>query len=555
MDSILDLRTQCPHCQNVYMRPGALESHLRQKHADKPLFSREDIRRRIRERRQDEQIRLPAYHHSDEEELVDMELDRDSSSASDTDDSHDGPELVPGLDNWSDHDSDAQSQSSAGDIIPDRERQDEEEQIEIYPDAGKPMGPVPDYENHACLDQPFYPFANARAFSTANEMIQNNWSDKQIDRWFNGGNQPNSADLGFQSAHLLQKHLDGMDGHLPRYTSGKVTIGGRRQKFYVRDPVQCAAYLIKQRCYRKYLSYAPRREYTGGDTREPVYSEMCTGNWWWETQEKLPNGATVLPLICSSDETHLTNFSGDQKAWPLYVTIGNLDSAVRNKPSYLAYIVVALLPVPPKFQGISKTDDNKLRREAQAALLQVVTHLFQPLQRYSETGIQLPCADGFIRDCHPILASYIADHSEQTKNLHAVKQNCCPKCEVAATATGEYIHEPELYAMRRRPARYIAKYRELRAATEKAEIKEIEDWFEARHAHPRRNLFWNLPLVDAYDLHRPDILHNLHLGTIIPFLLPFYLRLDEVNAILRYDQAFHGVDTSIPQIPSKARLV
>jgi hypothetical protein len=516
MEPILDLRTQCPHCDNVYIRSGALVTHLRQKHPDKPLISHEDLQRRILERREDERDRLPAYHHSDEEELGNIEVsDGDSLGASDTDDSDEGPELVPGLGNWSDHDSDAQSQASAGDIVPERERQEEQdEEVEIYPDAGKPMGPDPDYENHPYLDQPFHPFANARAFSTANEMIQNNWADKQIDRWFNGGNQPNSADLGFQSAHLLQKHLDKMDGHLPQYKVGKVVVGGRRLKFHFRDPVQCAAYLIKQRCYKKYISYAPRREYTGGDTRERVYSEMCTGDWWWETQAKLPNGATILPLVCSSDETHLTNFSGDQKAWPLYLTIGNLDSVVRNKPSYLAYVVIALLPVPPKFQGISKSDDDQLRREAQAALFQVATHVFQPLQKHSESGIRLPCADGFIRHCHPILASYIADHSEQTKNLHAIKQNCCPKCEVPAIATGQYITEHELQAMRRRPARYLAKYNALRAATERVEIKEIEDWFKAKHAHPRRNLFWNLPLVDAYDLHRPDILHNLHLGTI-----------------------------------------
>ena len=221
---------------------------------------------------------------------IEPEVDEwDSLRDSDTDSSDDGPERVPGLDNWSNHDSEAHSQSSAGDIVPERERQDEEaEQVESFPDAGKPIGPVPDYDNDPYLDQPFHPFANARAFSTANEIIQNNWSDKQIDRWFNGGNQPNSADLGFQSAHLLQKHLDRMDGHLPRYKSGKVTIGGRRQKFYFRDPVQCAAYLIKQRCYKKHLSYAPKREYTGGDIRERVYSEMCTGDWWWESPGKAP---------------------------------------------------------------------------------------------------------------------------------------------------------------------------------------------------------------------------------------------------------------------------
>ena len=97
MDSILDLRTQCPHCKNVYQRSGALESHLRRKHADKPLFSREDIQKPIRERLQNERTRLPTYNHSDEEELVEIEPEVDSLRDSDTNSSDDGPERVPGL--------------------------------------------------------------------------------------------------------------------------------------------------------------------------------------------------------------------------------------------------------------------------------------------------------------------------------------------------------------------------------------------------------------------------------------------------------------------------
>jgi hypothetical protein len=32
----------------------------------------------------------------------------------------------------------------------------------------------------------------------------------------------------------------------------------------------------------------------------------------------------VVPLVFMSDATHLTNFAGDKKAWPVYMTIGNL---------------------------------------------------------------------------------------------------------------------------------------------------------------------------------------------------------------------------------------
>jgi hypothetical protein len=45
-----------------------------------------------------------------------------------------------------------------------------------------------------------------------------------------------------------------------------------------------------------------------------IYSEMNTGDWWWDKQDQLPAGATVVSVICASDKTHLTNFSGNQHA-------------------------------------------------------------------------------------------------------------------------------------------------------------------------------------------------------------------------------------------------
>jgi len=43
-------------------------------------------------------------------------------------------------------------------------------------------------------------------------------------------------------------------------------------------------------------------------------------------QTLLDDGDTVIPIIIMSDATQLTNFSGDKKAWPVYMTIGNLSA-------------------------------------------------------------------------------------------------------------------------------------------------------------------------------------------------------------------------------------
>ena len=46
-------------------------------------------------------------------------------------------------------------------------------------------------------------------------------------------------------------------------------------------------------------------------------------------QEGLLEGATVSPIILASDKTKLTAHSGDKQAWPIYLTIGNIDKKIQ----------------------------------------------------------------------------------------------------------------------------------------------------------------------------------------------------------------------------------
>ncbi|KAI5777382.1 hypothetical protein EDC01DRAFT_624178, partial [Geopyxis carbonaria] len=71
-----------------------------------------------------------------------------------------------------------------------------------------------------------------------------------------------------------------------------------------------------------------------------------------DTQKKLPRQATLVPLIFSSDETHLTNFSRGKKAWTVYMTIENFNATVRSSSCCRAQVLVALLPIHPKKCGI-----------------------------------------------------------------------------------------------------------------------------------------------------------------------------------------------------------
>ena len=74
--------------------------------------------------------------------------------------------------------------------------------------------------------------------------------------------------------------------------------------------------------------YGPIRQYN--DKNKRVYTEMHTRDWWWETQEQLPNSSTIVPLLIGTDKTVLTQYHGDIAAWPVYLTIRNLKAKVRR---------------------------------------------------------------------------------------------------------------------------------------------------------------------------------------------------------------------------------
>jgi len=65
-------------------------------------------------------------------------------------------------------------------------------------------------------------------------------------------------------------------------------------------------------------------------------------------QTQIPIGSTVVPVLFESHQIHLTNFSGEKKLWPLYMSIGNIKSTVPNKPMMNLWIQIALLPIPTK---------------------------------------------------------------------------------------------------------------------------------------------------------------------------------------------------------------
>jgi len=80
---------------------------------------------------------------------------------------------------------------------------------------------------------------------------------------------------------------------------------------------------------------------------------MYTWDWCWNEQDKLPAGASLVPFIFLSDSIHLTAYVGDKKIWPVYMTIGNLSSVIRMKPTTHSVDIIAVLLEKAKYSAQS----------------------------------------------------------------------------------------------------------------------------------------------------------------------------------------------------------
>jgi len=87
----------------------------------------------------------------------------------------------------------------------------------------------------------------------------------------------------------------------------------------------------------------------------------------------------VVPLIFMSDGTHLSNFAGDKKEWPVYMTIGNLASKISQIPSTHSIVMVALLPIPIKNRIIPQKRLDEQQHTNQEVLSEVLWRVLHPL--------------------------------------------------------------------------------------------------------------------------------------------------------------------------------
>jgi hypothetical protein len=145
-----------------------------------------------------------------------------------------------------------------------------------------------------------------------------------------------------------------------------------------------------------------------GQCRYVLQSVSSVSMFLTVLQSQLPDGATLLGIVLSSDKTNLSAMTGGRVAHPLLLSLANLLIDFRMKATNHAFLLLALLPVPKFIHKDRKTRGVLENRMAHECLDFILT----PLKKAAEIGIMMSDPTGSLRYMFTPLAAYIVDVQE-----------------------------------------------------------------------------------------------------------------------------------------------
>ena len=162
-----------------------------------------------------------------------------------------------------------------------------------------------------------------------------------------------------------------------------------------------------------------------------------------EVRATLRQGDTLVPLSFMSDRTYVINFAGKKKEWPVYMTIGNLSSKIRQMPSMHTVVMVALLPIPIKNRNIPQKRLDEQRQINREVLNEVLRQVLQPptFKQHPNTESRyynVLSADGNCWHWKPVLTAWLADCPKYS-NLHHLEHHVCFWCDCSMNELVDYV--------------------------------------------------------------------------------------------------------------------
>ncbi|KAG8992804.1 hypothetical protein FRB90_000895 [Tulasnella sp. 427] len=401
--------------------------------------------------------------------------------------------------------------SQSHSVIEPEEYQDHNTRIrDVFKGAGKVIAQrESQYENQTkkskLENSPYTPFTGALDYNVGKWAKELGPGDNALSKLLAIPGVVEALGLSWRNARELNQIIDHELPNLASWNRMSFTLEGTDHEVecFYQDPLECVQALYGNPAWASDLHIAPERHYTDDSKTNRIYDELNTGNWWWKTQAKLGDGATVVPIIVSTDKTSLKVLSSGSEAYPAYLTIGNIPKATRRKPSMHAQLLFAYLPTE-QFTATMLSKDQ-VRRAKHQAIHHAMKRIFKSLKVAGRDGVEMASGDGKVRRCHLIVAVYVADYPEQclvtcTRYMH------CPICHVEPNDLGKYGE-----SRRRRQRETVQKLDQARDASTRVGANLILK--EAGNTDTLEPFVTGLPFTDRNQSITPDILHQLYQGS------------------------------------------
>ncbi|KAG8824504.1 hypothetical protein FRC17_009084 [Serendipita sp. 399] len=312
-----------------------------------------------------------------------------------------------------------------------------------------------------------------------------------------------STNLSFRSGKTMRQRIKRLPTPRIQWKTTKIVprSGTTSSTVYLsyRDPVDAIRSLLDRPSLAKYVTFAPERHWKNKAEGTRVYSEIFTGEWAWKTQATLKPGSTLLAVLLGSDKAHLTEYSGDKSAWPLYLSLGNIHSSVRNKPTMQCWILLAYIPIPIFTE--SKSQHTALQQRLFHQCLDVV---LKSIKHVGKKGKDMRDSLGNVRRCYTRIAAYLADYPEQVL-INVAAQNNSPVTTAGHHDLGDSLPHP-----RRTKEWILSQIEKAKQMVDPSNIEEYTEVAKELGLNAVDRPFWCHHVGYEPDLIiAPDILHGL----------------------------------------------
>ncbi|KAG1833676.1 hypothetical protein DFJ58DRAFT_736005 [Suillus subalutaceus] len=180
----------------------------------------------------------------------------------------------------------------------------------------------------------YFPFASKPDWEMASYILRSDLSMAEIDEYLNlefTKTLPCHFALRENSEDVLncsQLPLNGsIKKSLPSFQRQKPF------KYFIGTQSSACSHFSSHPLLAASFDFIPCKVYESAERAVRVYHGFMTGDHAWNLQKDLPEGASLLGVVLSSDKTKVSNIAGNRYTHPLLVSLANIDPGVRAKGS------------------------------------------------------------------------------------------------------------------------------------------------------------------------------------------------------------------------------